>query len=275
MKYKLICTDMDGTLLNDNKVISERNKEAIKKACSIGVKVAVCTGRIFTSADFFGDVIGVKTPVIASNGAYIREKDQNRVVYKSLLGYEKSIQVLKVMKKYGIYPHFYTTDTIYTEKLIHSSVFYTKVNETLPEGKKVKIEMVSDWEKVLFENKDYIMKAVGVDKDEEKIKKVKQELKDNYDLEVVSSHRTNFEIMNKGVSKGSAVSILADFYGIKREEIITFGDSENDLSMIKHAGLGIVMGNGDEEVKKHADYITDTNEKDGVAKAIEKFILEN
>ena len=273
MKYKLICTDMDGTLLNDNKVISEKNKEAIKKACDMGVKVAVCTGRIFTSADFFADLLGVKIPVIASNGAYIREKDENIVVYKSLLGYEKSIQALKVMKKYGIYPHFYTTDTIFTEKLIYSSIFYTKVNETLPEGKKVKIEMVNDWEKVLFENKDYIMKAVGVDEDEEKIKKVKQELRRNYDLEVVSSHRTNFEIMNKGVSKGSAVGILADFYGIKTEEIITFGDSENDLSMIKHAGLGIVMGNGDEEVKKYADYITDTNENDGVAKAIEKFVL--
>jgi Cof subfamily protein (haloacid dehalogenase superfamily) len=79
--------------------------------------------------------------------------------------------------------------------------------------------------------------------------------------------------MNKGVSKGSAVKILADYYGISSEQVMCIGDSENDLSMIKFAGLGVAMENGDENVKEAAKYITDSNNCDGVAKVIEKFVL--
>ena len=94
------------------------------------------------------------------------------------------------------------------------------------------------------------------------------------EFEVVSSRFDNFEAMNKGVSKGNAVTILAEHYGIAREQIICIGDSENDLSMIKYAGLGVAMGNADQEVKAAAHYITDSNNCDGVARVIEKFVLE-
>ena len=94
------------------------------------------------------------------------------------------------------------------------------------------------------------------------------------DLEVVSSSPNNFEVMNKGTSKGRAVKVLADILNINREEIMCLGDSENDLSMIEFAGLGVAMGNAEEFLKEKADYITDTNENDGVAKAIEKFVLD-
>jgi hypothetical protein len=90
---------------------------------------------------------------------------------------------------------------------------------------------------------------------------------------VVSSYSNNFEVMSKGISKGNAVSILSDMLGIERENVMCIGDSENDLSMIKFAGLGVAMGNAAECIKENADYITDINNEDGVAKAIEKFIL--
>ncbi|MDU5414364.1 MAG: HAD-IIB family hydrolase, partial [Clostridium perfringens] len=104
--------------------------------------------------------------------------------------------------------------------------------------------------------------------------KAKEELKKYEDLEVVSSSPSNFEVMNKGTSKGRAVKVLADILNINREEIMCLGDSENDLSMIEFAGLGVAMGNAEEFLKEKADYITDTNENDGVAKAIEKFVLD-
>ena len=90
---------------------------------------------------------------------------------------------------------------------------------------------------------------------------------------MVSSWNNNFEIMNKGASKGHAVQVLANYYDIDKESIICIGDSENDLPMIKYAGLGIAMGNAPDYVKNQADYVTDTNSEHGVAKAIEKFIL--
>ena len=94
------------------------------------------------------------------------------------------------------------------------------------------------------------------------------------EFEVVSSRFDNFEVMNSGVSKGNAVKILADYYGISSEQVICIGDSENDLSMIKFAGLGVAMENGSKLVKDAAQYITASNNGDGVAKVIEKFVLK-
>jgi Cof subfamily protein (haloacid dehalogenase superfamily) len=274
MNYKLICIDMDGTLLNDQKTISEGNIKAIRLANEKGVRIAVCTGRIFTSADFFSELLGVKSPVIASNGAYIMEKHKDEVVYKATLGVERCKKLLSVFRQHDIYPHYYTSDTVFTEKLIYSSSFYTEVNKTLPKHKQVKIVVVKDWDEVFHKYEKEIFKGIGVDEDIEKIQKAKASVRDMEEFEVVSSHFDNFEAMNRGVSKGNACKILADYYGIAREKVICIGDSENDLSMIKFAGLGVAMGNADEDVKAAAQYITDSNNCDGVAKAIEKFVLE-
>ncbi|MGV8984034.1 Cof-type HAD-IIB family hydrolase [Clostridium sp.] len=274
MDYKLICIDMDGTLLNDKKIISEKNLKAIRLASEKGVRIAVCTGRIFTSADFFSELLGVKSPVIASNGAYIREKDKDEVVYKSTLGVEKCKKLLEVFRQFNLYPHFYTSNIVFTEKLIYSSRFYEEVNKTLPKDKQVKIILVEDWNDVFDKYESEIFKGIAVDEDLDKVQCAKNKLKAMDDFEVVSSRFNNFEVMNKGVSKGSAVEILGDYYGIKSEQIICIGDSENDLSMIKFAGLGVAMENGSELVKEAAQYITDSNNCDGVAKVIEKFVLE-
>lgn len=271
--YKLFCTDMDGTLLNNEGKVSEENKMAIKKAQDRGVKIAICTGRLFTSANHFAEIVGVDAPLICANGAYIREKDKNEIIYKSVLGEENCIKVLRVVRKYGLYPHFNTPDKVFTEKIIYSSEIYAKMNNTLPKEMQIKIELADNWEDTFKENADEILKCIIVDNDIEKINKAKNELALEEELEVVSSRENNIEIMCKGVSKGRAVEILAGFYNLKKEEVICIGDNENDISMLEYAGLGVAMANGGKEVLQMADYVTDTNENNGVAKAIEKFIL--
>lgn len=273
MNYKLICIDMDGTLLNDEKTVSERSIRTIKSAVEKGVRVAVCTGRLFTSADYYANLIGSKIPVIAANGAYIREKDENRIIYKSSLSIEKCRKILKVVKKFNMYPHFNTSEAVLTEKMIYTSKGYAEANKTLPPDRQIRIEVVSDWEKAFEKYEENIMKCIIADKDAEKLSEAKKLMAEGEDLEVVSSMRDNIEVMNAGTSKGRAVEILAGFYGIKREEVICIGDSENDLSMIEYAGMGVAMGNGEDYVKKAAKYITDTNNSDGVAKAIEELVL--
>jgi hypothetical protein len=266
---------MDGTLLNSNGKISDRNIKAVKLAHEKGVKVTICTGRVYTSAAYYGDLIGVKVPIIALNGAYIKEKDRDEVIYKSVLGKEKCNKILNILKKYDIYPHFNAPDIIFTEKIIYSSEGYSKQNEELPEKWKIKIQVSKDWDSIFEKYGDSIIKCIAIDDDLEKIKAAKKELKQHDEFEVVSSSSNNIEIMCKGVSKGRAVEVLAGFYGIKREEIMCIGDNENDISMIKYAGLGVAMGNAEETLKNIADFITDNNDEDGVAKAIEKFILNN
>jgi Cof subfamily protein (haloacid dehalogenase superfamily) len=270
--YKLICLDMDGTLLNSKGEASKRNVDAIKMAHEKGVKVAVCTGRLFTSARFYADMLGVKVPVIASNGAYIREKDKNEVIYKSVLGFENSKRIFRIFKKHNMTFYFHTYDTVFMEKL-NSNNAYLNINKTLPKDKQINIQVVQHWEKAFEEYKEDILKCVCIDENLEKIARVKKELLEFEELEIVSSMNTNIEAMNKGVSKGRAAEILAGFYDLKSIEVMCIGDNENDISMLKYAGMGVAMGNGEDYVKEIADFVTDTNDNDGVAKAIEKFIL--
>lgn len=273
LKYKMIAMDMDGTLLNNSKEVSEFSKEVLDRAAEEGIKLVVCTGRIFTSARFYAKIIGTKAPIIASNGAYIREKDRDEAVFQRYLSGDCIEKVVDISIKHGLYPHAFTSDTIYTKKLLFFSANYTRWNESLPEEDRVKIELIENFDSMINGKENKILKVVVADDNIDKVKKAKEEIRNELDVAVFSSLDNNFEVMAPGVSKGSAVKMLADYYGISNDEIICFGDNENDKSMIQLAGLGIAMDNATDELKKVADYITDSNERDGVAKAIEKFVL--
>ena len=106
------------------------------------------------------------------------------------------------------------------------------------------------------------------------IKEARKQIEDIDALEVTSSWKNNLEIMKEGSSKGEAVKYLSHLLGIDREDIITFGDNYNDLSMIEYAGTGVAMGNAEEDVKKVASYVTDLNTESGVAKAIDNLVLQ-
>jgi Cof subfamily protein (haloacid dehalogenase superfamily) len=264
---------MDGTLLNDEKTINEENLQAIKKAHEKGVKIAVCTGRLFASAKYYGELIGVKAPVIASNGAYIREKDEERVIYKLELGKEKCKQIQDIVKKYNLKVFYNTSQYVIAANGFPIDYNYKVMNEKLSEKYKVDLIDSSDIYRELTEKGDEILKCICISEDGLDLDQARKELVKLNEFEIVSSGSDNMEIMHKGVSKGNAVQVLAEAYNIKQDEIMCIGDNENDLSMIEYAGIGVAMGNGSELIKNAAKFVTDTNNNSGVAKAIEKFVL--
>ena len=271
--YKLICTDMDGTLLGENHEVSENNKNALRKASELGVKVAITTGRLFTSAKAYADLVGVEAPIISANGAYIREKDRNEVIYESILENEQLEFIDNVIKKYGLLGYFNTCDSVITESELPENHGYVIMNKNLPEESRVKVQLVDDFKTGFKQNEGKILKSIMFG-EEEKLIEARKELFQFGRFELVSSWKGNLEVMQKETTKGHAVKILAERLGIKREEIICIGDGENDISMIKYAGLGVAMGNAEEYIKEKADYVTYTNVNDGVAKVVEKFILK-
>lgn len=278
-KYRMLVSDMDYTLLNSEKKISDRNREAVSKAIEKGVHMVIATGRIYTSARVYAKLLGVNTPIIASNGAIIREalinnpRDTEKTIYKNTLQAEIVSEMIRLSHKYGIFCHFFTEDTIFSEKLITVSLRYTEWNKYLGSEDQVKIKVVDDMEETLRENKIGVLKAVVVDSDDEKLQALRKEIVGTGLVTASQSMKNNLEVMNRGVTKGNAVKILGQMYGIDREEIIAIGDNENDMSMIEYAGLGIAMGNSEECLKKVADHITADYMEDGVAEAIERFIL--
>lgn len=276
MKYKLVCIDMDGTLLDKEHNISEDNKNALKEANDLGVKIALTTGRLFVSAKYYSDFIGIKAPIIASNGAYIREKDSEDVIYQSSLTREEALIIADIIKKYNIRTCYNTYNTVIHDIELKSDHAYKIMNKNISKENRVKFDLVEDFKTCLLSNKydNQLLKAICIEEvDKEKLLKAKEEFIKLDRFEVVSSWDNNFEIMKKNTNKGNAVCKLAEILGIRREEVICIGDSENDLSMIKYAGLGIAMGNAIDLLKEEASYITDSNINSGVAKAINKFIL--
>ncbi|MGL4990765.1 MAG: Cof-type HAD-IIB family hydrolase [Sarcina sp.] len=276
MTYKLICVDMDGTLLNDKHEVCDFNKEMIKKATELGVKVAITTGRIFANAKMYSNLIGVKTPIIASNGAYIKDQDSDKEIYKSTLSNNQIDEIVSVVRKYEHSPVYMNTfDTTISEEIIGENHAYKVANSKMEEEWRVKFDEGIEFETLYEKYNREILKAIFINEDlpEDEFWKMKDDMKSFDDIEVVSSGINNFEVMAKGTSKGKAVEKLAQILGIKREEVICIGDSENDLSMIEYAGLGVAMGNGLDILKEKAQYITDTNNNSGVGKVIEKYIL--
>lgn len=274
MKYKLVVTDMDGTLLNSQGKVSDENKEVLIKLQDEGVHVAVATGRIYASARIFAKYIGVKTPIIACNGALVRKIDNDKPLYESYLNKKDCGKIVDICRKHNVYHHFYTDDTFYTERLDKSSLRYSEWNKTLTEEERINLEVIEDAYDVINNLNEKIFKFLIIDEDVNLLKKIRGELSQISGVECCKSRYDNLEIMNKGVEKGKAVKSLADSLGIKQEEVICLGDNENDISMIKYAGLGIAMGNAEDIVKKTADYVTEINDKNGVAEALKKFIYK-
>lgn len=266
--YKLIGVDMDGTLLRKDKTISEKTKKAIEDARKLGVKVVLATGRPVEGIERYLkelDMLKDEDFVVSYNGAVVQETKSKKILSTtSLKGVDYKL-LYDVSKELGVNIH------AFSEKYglvapINSE--YTQVEATINgiELTEMPVESTEDNENfikiMLVDNKENVDNA---------IKNLPKYLYDKYT--VVRSAPYFLEFLDKKANKGEGVRKIAEIMGITRDEVITIGDAGNDLHMIEYAGMGIAMGNAFDEIKEKADYITDTNENDGVAKAIEKFVL--
>ena len=276
MKYKMMCIDMDGTLLGKGRKISEESKIALRKAREKGVQIVITTGRLYNNAAYFSELVGVDSPVIGANGAIIREKRSNEIIYRSSFNEKITKKILELANKYRIVLHFHTVSSIISNSYVSTTVARIVLPGRNHEDFKVNLRTIKGkekWLKALGKYSDKVTKIIVFSTSAKRMEEFRKEIGKIDEITYFTSGNKSMEINMKEVSKGNAVKILADYYGIKREEVICIGDNENDVSMIEYAGLGIAMGNAIPKLKKIADYVTDTNKNDGVRKAVEKFIL--
>lgn len=274
MNYKLVCIDMDGTLLNEKGEVTQENKLALKKVHEKDVTIAFTTGRNYQGARAFHHIVGIDGPIISSNGACIVVPGHGAPIYEQVLTYDEVAMFYNCAKKYNLEVQFATTKGVLCNFTLPKDHAYVKLNESLKEGSKIEITQVENYEDAFKDYEGHIFKAICMDKKGTgELGKLREELTRLGHYEIVASWFDNIEVMPKGVSKGNGVRMLAKHLDIPREAIICIGDNENDLSMIEYAGMGIAMGNGVEAVLKIADDVTLTNNESGVAKAIEKYIL--
>ncbi|MCC5910266.1 MAG: HAD family phosphatase [Clostridiaceae bacterium] len=273
MRYKLIVLDMDGTLLNSKHEISPKNKKILKEAMNQEVKIAIATGRIFASAKFYAKLVGIKAPIIACNGALIKDYEKEEVIYSNAMKKEDVIAIVELCKKHDLYFKFYDENTFYVEELNSSSLQYQKWNLQQSKEDKINIVELGDAIDYLQNNDVDILKMSIINEDTEKLQDIRKYIEKISTIEINKSWYNNIEIMNKGVSKGKAIEGLRKILQVDEEEIIAFGDNYNDLSMKDYVGAFVSMENGEAYVREKANYITKSNDEDGVAEGIIKYVL--
>lgn len=267
--YKLIALDMDGTLLNEDKVVSEKNKEALKKAKELGVYVVLASGRPIDGLLKFLEelnLLGEDDYVLSYNGCLVQKTKTREAVCDVTLKGRDLKYLKKLADEAGLNIHAFSKE---------KGLITPKENKyTTYEAHQNGIDFHIDDFSGIKDDED-IIKVMMIDEPEildEGMKKLPSEVYEKYS--VAKSAPFFLEFFNKEASKGIGVKLLADHLGIKREEIIAVGDEMNDFSMIEYAGLGVAMGNACEKIKEIANFVTDTNDNDGVAKVVEEFIIK-
>ena len=266
MKYKLLASDFDNTLLRSDGTVSRDTLDAIRKYQSLGGKFLICTGRMFASIRREASLLGISGDVIAYNGGIVGDIDTGEIKYQSLIPLDISLEIVDYLESRGKIVHLYINDTLYINKANPYTDYYCK---------ECKVQATPVGNLVDYLNKVKICpnKILLIDEPSE-IDKYSDILasKGAGRYLVAKSAPNLLDIEGYGTSKGVAIKHIASLYGIDATECVCFGDSPNDISMLKVAGVGVAVDNATDEVKKVADYITDSCDNDGVKKVIDKII---
>ena len=289
--YKLVAIDLDGTLLNSYSQISTENKNAIKNSIEKGVEIVIASGRPISSAKSFANEIGANNYIICGNGALLYDIKNEKILYDKFIDKKKILEIIKFCDENSIFYSIYTGDFVIANSLNYNVLFYNNENKKVVDSQKTKIKVIQNIYNYIEQNENVnVLKMTICDKSsiifERSIKRLRQ-IKgiDVLDVEhmarkvITTGTEENTveyyytEITTTGVNKWSAIQELAKRLNIKEEEIIAIGDNRNDKEMIENAGLGIIMGNSAPYMKQIADEVVESNNNNGVAQALKKYIL--
>ena len=265
MTIKLIAMDMDDTLLNETQQVTERTRDAIRRAMDAGVAVTIATGRMFQSALPFAQELGIQLPLIVYNGAMIREGASGKTLFHRPIETELAQGLADLFRERGWYLQKYVDDRLYVADLDENARFYADYArvEAIPQGRD------------FFQMRAAPTKLLSMG-DTEELNEIRTAVTQLYGdhLYLASSKKRYLEMVDARVNKGEALAFLAGMLGIAQQEVMAIGDSMNDVDMIQYAGVGVAMGNANAIVSSAADFVSATNAEDGVAVAIEKFVLD-
>lgn len=273
MAIKLIALDLDGTTINNDKVISERNRRALQQAADKGVNIVIATGRPFCALpkDVF-EMDSVRY-VLTSNGASITDIKENKTFYEnclSPLATEKSVELLR---QYDYVIECFVDGIAYIDgpffyEVERTGYSYRDADYILNTRKPV-----DDIYQFMLDNKGHLENINVNFEDISKKPAMREKMLQIPEATITSSFPHNLEIGGATTSKAEALLQMCSLLGVTADEMMAVGDSPNDMAMLSVAGLPVAVGNAMDEVKAIAKYVAPTNDEDGVADAVEKFVL--
>lgn len=266
---RLIAFDMDGTVLNDEKKILKETKEALEQAARAGIEIVPATGRPFCGiSDEIYRLDGVRY-VLTTNGAGIYERDSKTCLYEDAIPLSAYLPMLAEVEAYDVMADtFLKGGALMTKRkrdFLPRMRLTKEIRDYILSSRQV-VESQVDYLRERGEDVEKLTINFAYDEDGHRIDydAVWEVLKKYPDVNAVSGGMKNIEVTKKGVSKASGLLYLGKKLGIAPEEMMVFGDSGNDLDMIKMAGIGVAMANAEPEVLKAADFVTKSNNENGV-----------
>lgn len=287
---QLIASDMDGTLLDNNMVISPRNAAAIKQAQREGVPFVVSSGRAYSEIKPLLEAAQINCPMITMNGGRMFD-EEGREIFAAPLPRMLADQLITRFHQAGLYIEVITEKGVFsddkTQRIQNFAELLTRIHPGLPFKEAVirssarlellNINYIDDYQELLDTPHTTFFKIVAFSSAGPTVlAPLKQELLAAHDnIAITSSAASNIEVNHINAQKGIAVSKYADMLNIPLDNVMAIGDNNNDVSMLKVAGISYAMQNGSAEVKHLARYIAAPNDQDGVGKAIETELAKN
>lgn len=272
MDIRLIATDLDGTLLDEKKQISKRNMDALCRAAGKGIWIVPVTGRIFNALPEPLKALPFLRYAITVNGSGVYDRRQDKMLFQAEIPCEEAIQICRFIRQFHTMYDCYMNGKGYMEQYYYDQIDVYCREEYRPMVRKTRTP-VPDLVQCLREHGD-VQKLQMFFVDMELRSRVMREVALAFpDTAVTSSVVNNIEINTAAANKGNALRILCEHLGIDLSQVVAFGDGGNDVTMLKTAGIGVAMENACEEAKEAADRSTLTNEQDGVADFLEKYVL--
>lgn len=272
MDIKLIAIDMDGTLLNSSNKLTERTKKAIAMAKEKNVEVVLATGRVLKSALHYANLLNLDSYIAACNGAILVDNKGNDI-YRKPINKKKLEKIMEIGHDMSVYFHFYNEDTFFTRTYVKEIVDYYSSSDGKFTGQSIDVDIYESIRDIAERVDLDVFKFLFIDNDLDKLLQLKKRLGSIEGISISKSWTNNLEVMEEGVSKGRSLEHLCRLMNISLNNTMAIGDNENDLSMLEIAGISVGMGNGAKSVLEKVYYVTEDNNHDGVAQAIEKFVL--
>ena len=270
---KLVFSDLDDTLLLSNQHVANNNIEAIQKAREKGVKFIITTGRAFDMIQVILQEIKLKDLpneyCICYNGGLIIENKNKKILNFKGIPYDIANKIFKYGEKYDICVMIFTLDSVCIFKQDPIEVERKKKQN-------VKLRIFDNYDLTPLKNEKIAKILFAKLNQMDYLKKIRDEVEPLFkdDLSISFSSNRYMEINAKGIDKGFAVKWICDYLNVDIKDTMAIGDNYNDVSMIKIAGLGVVVANGNEDVKKIASYVCErSNNEGGVMEALEKFVI--
>lgn len=265
MNYRLLAMDLDDTILPHQGNISERSKAAIRRAQENGVMVTLASGRTFEAVSHFARELGIALPVITHQGGLVKDIRTGQVLYEDLFPVELMREVVRLCRAHDWHLNIYIGDETFMEKGGREFELYTAVSRKAHRP-------VADLMAILDRNPTkFIVVSATPERTDCMASLLKAALGDR--VSILRSHPLLIEGVMPTVSKGRALSVLAAYLGVSQEETAAIGDNENDIDMLRWAGLGLAMGNAAPEVRAAANCVLPPIWEDGAAYGIERYIL--